>query len=554
MSYNNQQNNNKQNDHMKEFAKNQGKKIGKKVGKLVAKKIIGAVGAKAAPILIGIGLLVVLVLLVIALFYPDVSSGKNKTKDDDIKARLTEYAALAADISTNVEWLLALDMAIHENNSLLDRNINDNAYHLFGLHYEKYRPERESCHTKDDGTESCRTIPEKILESVDAEGKSEILDFFKSKGLPTDDISGALNEIRSWTNVRLSVYGMPLDFAKTDAELDDEQIEYLDSIIEIGYIPEIYDEYGVSYNPTLGMGASISCSPTKSVNRENINRILSSAGVFNGYTDVFLKTAEKYGIDPVLFIGIALHETGRGTSNAVVNKNNPGGLMDPSTGSTKLFVFSSLEEGIEAMGKTLYNRIIVDGLTTIGKLGNVYAPVGASNDPTNLNQYWVSNVSDIVNSLGGLVMNCEAYQGDSIIFDGDVSEAAKTVATAGVKWIGNSRYVFGGGRNQSDISRGYFDCSSFVHWAYAQAGINLGSLSSVSTETLNKMGKKISITEIQVGDLIFWDTYKKDGHVGIYIGNGKFIGAQSSTGVSIVSLNDSYWSSAFNGHVRRLLN
>jgi peptidoglycan DL-endopeptidase CwlO len=36
------------------------------------------------------------------------------------------------------------------------------------------------------------------------------------------------------------------------------------------------------------------------------------------------------------------------------------------------------------------------------------------------------------------------------------------VVDIGNKWIGNSVYVFGGGRNQSDIARGRFDCSSFT--------------------------------------------------------------------------------------------
>src|SRR5690625_1142578 len=100
---------------------------------------------------------------------------------------------------------------------------------------------------------------------------------------------------------------------------------------------------------------------------------------------------------------------------------------------------------------------------------------------------------------------------------------------------------------------GYFDCSSFVHWAYKENGIDLGALSNVSTETLNKMGERISMDDMKVGDLIFWDTYKDDGHVGIYIGDGNFIGAQSSTGVAIESLSSSYWSSVFNGHVRRII-
>ena len=39
---------------------------------------------------------------------------------------------------------------------------------------------------------------------------------------------------------------------------------------------------------------------------------------------------------------------------------------------------------------------------------------------------------------------------------------------------------------------------------------------------------------MQPGDLVFFDTYKRDGHVGIYIGNGKFIGAQTSTGLRLL--------------------
>lgn len=57
---------------------------------------------------------------------------------------------------------------------------------------------------------------------------------------------------------------------------------------------------------------------------------------------------------------------------------------------------------------------------------------------------------------------------------------------------------------------------------------------------------------MQVGDMVFFDTYKKDGHVGIYIGNGKFIGAQSSTGVAEVDMTKGYWKDKFSGHVRRV--
>jgi len=129
---------------------------------------------------------------------------------------------------------------------------------------------------------------------------------------------------------------------------------------------------------------------------------------------------------------------------------------------------------------------------------------------------------------------------------------ASNVVTVGNRWIGNSAYVFGGGRSQSDINHGLFDCSSFVHWAYAQVGVNLGPLGSVSTETLKHAGTQVSSSQMQPGDLVFFDTYKKDGHVGIYVGGGKFIGAQSSTGVAIANMSSGYWKQKFNGRVVRI--
>lgn len=146
----------------------------------------------------------------------------------------------------------------------------------------------------------------------------------------------------------------------------------------------------------------------------------------------------------------------------------------------------------------------------------------------------------------------DSYVKGYIAIGGTEGLSGVEVVDVGRKWIGNSVYVFGGGRNQSDISRGRFDCSSFVHWAFAQVGVNLGPLSSTSTETLKHLGKPVSPNEMKPGDLVFFDTYKKDGHVGIYVGDGKFIGAQDSTGVAIADMTNDYWKNNFNGRVRRI--
>ena len=135
----------------------------------------------------------------------------------------------------------------------------------------------------------------------------------------------------------------------------------------------------------------------------------NNAGKFTDKGQIFIEVAEKYGVDPVLMAAVAFHETGSGTSAAVMLKNNPGGLMDPATGSRFLYSFTTIEEGIEAMGKTLHNRIIKDGLITISDLGSAYAPIGADNDPTGLNNHWVPAVTKFVAQFGGLTMNCEVH-------------------------------------------------------------------------------------------------------------------------------------------------
>lgn len=134
--------------------------------------------------------------------------------------------------------------------------------------------------------------------------------------------------------------------------------------------------------------------------------------------------------------------------------------------------------------------------------------------------------------------------GNNVAPSGDIN----TIITAGYKYIGNSVYVFGGGRTQSDIANGRFDCSGFVSWAFAQGGINLPA----STSALRTQGTKISPSDMRPGDLVFFDTYKKDGHVGIYVGGGQFIGSQNSTGVAIANMSSGYWKDHFNGHVRRI--
>jgi cell wall-associated NlpC family hydrolase len=90
-----------------------------------------------------------------------------------------------------------------------------------------------------------------------------------------------------------------------------------------------------------------------------------------------------------------------------------------------------------------------------------------------------------------------------------------------------------------------FDCSGFVLHVFDHVG---GVELPHSASALGKMGRLVNKTELVPGDLVFFHRAKKHiSHVGIYLGDNKFIHASSRrTGRVMVSdLNDRYWAKHF---------
>ena len=106
-------------------------------------------------------------------------------------------------------------------------------------------------------------------------------------------------------------------------------------------------------------------------------------------------------------------------------------------------------------------------------------------------------------------------------------------------------YKFGGTSPETG-----FDCSGFVSYVFGQAAnVTLPH----GARAISQLGKAIPLDQLKPGDLVFFNTLRKAfSHVGIYLGEGRFIHAPSSGGgVHIVDMNDSYWMKNFNG-ARRL--
>nr|WP_106783669.1 C40 family peptidase [Lysinibacillus timonensis] len=87
-------------------------------------------------------------------------------------------------------------------------------------------------------------------------------------------------------------------------------------------------------------------------------------------------------------------------------------------------------------------------------------------------------------------------------------------------------------------TRASIDCSGFTMSVFKELGVSLERTSSGQYS----QGKAVAKSDLQVGDLVFFNTSGRGvSHVGIYIGNGNMISAESSEGVAISSINDPYY-------------
>ena len=105
-----------------------------------------------------------------------------------------------------------------------------------------------------------------------------------------------------------------------------------------------------------------------------------------------------------------------------------------------------------------------------------------------------------------------------------------------------TRYKYGGTTKKG------MDCSGLIYTSFQKEGIQLPRVS----RDMAKRGYKIHTNQVNVGDLLFFQTNKSRkviNHVGLVVeivpGNVSFIHSTTSRGVIVSSLNEKYWNSAY---------
>ncbi|MDZ5783880.1 C40 family peptidase [Marinococcus luteus] len=111
---------------------------------------------------------------------------------------------------------------------------------------------------------------------------------------------------------------------------------------------------------------------------------------------------------------------------------------------------------------------------------------------------------------------------------------SSNIVNTAKQYIGTP-YVWGG------MSPSGFDCSGFINYVYDKHGKSMPrTVASIYSDVTK-------VSSPSVGDIVFFDTRGGASHAGIYIGNNEFIHAGASTGVTISSMDNSYWEPRYMG-------
>jgi len=151
-------------------------------------------------------------------------------------------------------------------------------------------------------------------------------------------------------------------------------------------------------------------------------------------------------------------------------------------------------------------------------------------------------------SLISFLISCSGSRPERSFNTGPRSESGaiqcSNILSASSPWMG-SPYKYGGTTKEG------VDCSGFVQNIYKSVyGVTLPR----TTTEMNKVGSSVRASWMICGDLIFFKNVRGSGvdHVGIYVGNNKFVHASTSRGVVVSDLTSRYYTKHL-ASIRRVL-
>lgn len=154
---------------------------------------------------------------------------------------------------------------------------------------------------------------------------------------------------------------------------------------------------------------------------------------------------------------------------------------------------------------------------------------------------YIAKEQTVVDDNGHYYVNCSDVFEDSRTMEGrtqeEVEETVEALLEVAEDQLG-TRYRWGGTRP------GGFDCSGYVMYLYTSMGYEINRTASQQLEN----GLIVEKEDLQPGDLVFFQGTSSQGaissHVGIYVGDGKFIHS-SSSGVRYDDLESDYYAAHY---------
>ncbi|MFX1736944.1 C40 family peptidase [Paraburkholderia sp. A1RI_3L] len=162
-----------------------------------------------------------------------------------------------------------------------------------------------------------------------------------------------------------------------------------------------------------------------------------------------------------------------------------------------------------------------------------------SQNASNSSQFSTNSQSPSLTSNTQAPAASDSTSGTRSFLSGMAGKAGDVVVGA-LNMIG-VRYRWGGTTPDSGL-----DCSGFVRYVFQDT---LGLALPRRAEEMSRVGEKVRLSELKPGDLVFFNTMRRTfSHVGIYIGDNKFVHSPSTgSTIRVDDMDDGYWEKRFTG-------